>query len=515
MWALSLRTVGAAPSMNFGTEFNIMRTLLVIFRTTLAALPLGGILVVLLFLLAESNTRAQAQDPMPLTTRMVTGPAGFELEWNSAGEDQAYTLQARDRLEARPWLPVSLDQPWPIDAVRAGVPLEPGAVSGFYRVLAVSRAERGRVLSSVSLESASVAQINLLLRVGGIPVEARYPVDVVKLIYETIDPWGGKTVASGALVLPVGAPSPLPVVSYQHGTVLAANDVPSADTNLVQRLPGIGFASLGYAVVLPDYLGLGDSPGVHPYHHARSQATVGVDLLRAARDWCAGAGVEWGGELFLCGYSQGGHATMALHRELEAWHEDEFTVTASAPMAGAHDLSGITLDDFLSGRELPNPYYVAYLLVAYQEVYGVFDAWSDWLRAPYDELLPGLIAERADGETINAAMPRDVTGIFRPEVLAALRTDHDHPMRRALQDNDVDEWRPRAAIRLYHCQGDKDVPYGNSLRARDLMLGLGATAVEWIDPLPDPEAGHGECILPAFLAALEWFESLRGVYPPG
>lgn len=511
MWALSLRTAGPALKMDTNIGFNSMRTRFLRFRTALAALPFGGIPVVFLCLLAGSNTRLQAQDPMPVRTRVVAGPAGLELEWNSAGEDQVYTLQVRDRWEARPWLPVSLDQPWPIEAARVGIALEPGSGSGFYRVLALLRAERGKVLTSSILEPVSVAQINLLLWAGGIGVEAQYAVDVVKLVYETIDPWGGKTVGSGVLVLPVGAPSPLPVVSYQHGTVLATNDVPSAD--VFQRLPGLGFGTLGYAVVLPDFLGLGDSPGVHPYHHARSQATAGVDLLRAARDWCTAAGVELGGELFLCGYSQGGHATMALHRELETWHEDEFTVTASAPMAGAYDLSGVTLDDFLSGRELPNPYYVAYLLAAYQEVYGVFGAWSEWLRAPYDEVLPGLIAERADGGAINAAMPGDVTRIFRPEALAALRTDHDHPMRRALRDNDVGEWRPRAAVRLYHCQGDQDVPYGNSVRARDWMLGLGATDVEWIDPLADPEAGHGECILPAFLAALEWFESYRGTQP--
>ena len=39
-------------------------------------------------------------------------------------------------------------------------------------------------------------------------------------------------------------------------------------------------------------------------------------------------------ELFLLGYSEGGYATMALHRELQQFHSDEFTVTASAPMAG-------------------------------------------------------------------------------------------------------------------------------------------------------------------------------------
>jgi len=84
------------------------------------------------------------------------------------------------------------------------------------------------------------------------------------------------------------------------------------------------FATTGYAAVVPDYLGLGDSPGLQLYHHARSEATACVDLLRAARTWCASNNVELNDQLFLAGYSHGGHVTMALHRELEP-----FTRTSS------------------------------------------------------------------------------------------------------------------------------------------------------------------------------------------
>ena len=474
-----------------------------------AASPLACLPAIVTLLVLGGGGVGLAQEPNPIRASLVAGPAGFELEWNPADEGQVYTLQARDQLTRRPWLPVPLDQPWPIDATRVSLPDPTGAASQFYRLLAVSRADRGKILSSSSLGTLSPIFINILLRSAGIPVTAQYGAEVVKIHYETIAPWGGPTLASGVIVLPQGAPGSLPIVSYQHGTVMATNDVPSA--NLEQRMPGIGFASLGYAVVMPDFLGLGESPGFHPYHHARSEATAAVDLLRAARAWCDAAGVALGDRLFLCGYSQGGHATMALHRELETYHSDEFTVTASAPMAGAHDLSGITLDDFLSGRELPNPYYVAYLLAAYQEVYELFDAWSDWLLPPYDETLPPLLEARASGGSINLEMPADITKLLQPEALAAMQTDPEHPLRRALRDNDVHQWLPRAPVRMFHCQADADVPYLNSVVARDTMLALGATAVEWVDP--QPAANHGECVLPAFLATMDWFESLRNTEP--
>jgi hypothetical protein len=84
---------------------------------------------------------------------------------------------------------------------------------------------------------------------------------------------------------------------------------------------------------------------------------------------------------------------MALHRELERYHTNEFTVTASAPMAGPYDMSGVELNDILSPRCPPNPYYAAYVLVAYQSVYSLTPGWSDLLVPPYDTTLPPLVSQ--------------------------------------------------------------------------------------------------------------------------
>jgi len=307
------------------------------------------------------------------------------------------------------------------------------------------------------------------------------------------------------VVLPVDVGRPLPLISYQHGTLVLTNEGPSALNE--QILPGVGFASIGYAVVLPDLLGFGASPGLHPYHHARSEATAGVDALRAARLWCAGNSRELNGQLFLVGYSQGGHATMALQRELELYHGDEFTVTASAPMAGAYDLSGVTATNLLSGRPMPNPYYLIYLLAAYQEVYGLTNSLGELLSPPYDTVLPPLMNGATPSGTINDAMPADARLLLRPAVLDALETHPLHPIRVALQDNDLYRWTPTAPTRLYHCRGDQDVIYANSETAYSSFHSRGAVQVQLIDP--DPTADHTGCVLPAFILAKDWFETLR------
>src|ERR1043166_4720495 len=96
-------------------------------------------------------------------------------------------------------------------------------------------------------------------------------VRLIKIIYETVNPFELQTLASGLLIIPQAPTNALPLVSYQHGTIIARSEVPSAAQSL-ERVIGLAFAASGYAAVLPDYLGLGDSPGLHPFLHAKTEA---------------------------------------------------------------------------------------------------------------------------------------------------------------------------------------------------------------------------------------------------
>ena len=107
-------------------------------------------------------------------------------------------------------------------------------------------------------------------------------------------------------------------------------------------------------MLMPDYIGMGESPGLHPYCHGESEATATRDMIRAARAFIADSlQMIDNGELFLTGYSQGGHAAMAAHK----YFEDnnllaEFNVLGSAPCSGPYEMSGAMADTILS----PYPY---------------------------------------------------------------------------------------------------------------------------------------------------------------
>lgn len=425
------------------------------------------------------------------------------IDWLDAGAGQAYTVQSRDSLTDGVW--TSPIEVWPTSSLR-WIDQRPGAASRFYRVAAVPVAERGKVISVTPLAALSVAQIGALFVSNGIPIVPLNAVTITRVTYETIDLLGGKTMASGAIVLPVKPAKPAPLVSCQHLTAARRDDVPSRLSTELLTV-GVALASTGYAVSMADYLGMGSSPGAHPFHHARSEATACVDMLRAARTVVATNGLAVNNQLFLIGYSQGGHATMALHRELEAFHTNEFTVTASAPMAGDFDLSGISLDDVLTGRPFPDPYFFPLFLAAYQNIYHLDNSLADILAAPYDKTLPPLLDGSVNGATINAAMPAEVIKILKPSFLAGLRANPNHPFRAAARDNDLLAWTPRAAMQIFHCAGDMDSPVANATAAVAAFRSRGALQVTHTDP--SPSSNHFDCGLVSYFFAKLWFDGLK------
>jgi len=446
-----------------------------------------------------------AQDLRFISSIQTTN--GFTMQWSNAVAGQSYTLQSRGRMTNSIWLTLDSPQPWPTVQTQWNDTISSTQLMRFYRVVAVQPATRGKLISSNLLQSYTASQLTSIFSGQGLPLTAQYGLKWYKVVYETIDPIGGRTTASGGLFLPQNVGKSLPLFSFSHGTTTLTNAVAS-NLNQGDYLAGLVFGSAGYACVVADLLGLGSSPGFHPYLHARSEATASVDMLRTARRFCASNSIGLNGQVFLAGYSHGGHTAMALHRELEEYHTGEFAITASAPMAGPYDMSGVELNDILSTRCPPNPYYAAYVLAAYQSVYSLAPGWADLIVSPYATTIPPLFNGNTGGGTINGYMPAcSMSSILVPEVISSLTNDPGCPLVQALRDNDLYRWKPVAPTRMYHCGGDQDVLPANSQVAYNSFLAQGASQVQLIDPAPG--ANHGGCVLPALAAAKTWFDSLK------
>jgi len=332
------------------------------------------------------------------------------------------------------------------------------------------------------------------------------PIEVHRLRYATTDPFGQPTMASGAVVLPIAPGCHHAMAAYMHGTILDREDVPSRLSSEI--IVGYFLGASGYVGVLPDYLGLGDGPGRHPYIHAASEATASIDMLRATREFCALRNVQLNGQLFLVGYSQGGHACMATHKMIEEQFAEEFQVTASAPCSGPYDASGVQAAVITDTIPYPAPYYLPYVLFSYQYVYPwLFDTVNEVLQEPWATVLPPLFLGNNGSGVVDDVMPVVPSEILQDSVLQAFRTNPEHPFRIALRENDLYNWAPIAPVRMLYCEGDGHVFYQNSIVALDTMVSLGSTTVsaQNIGSALD----HSDCAFPALLSAKGWFDSLQ------
>jgi len=339
-----------------------------------------------------------------------------------------------------------------------------------------------------------------------------YDVHAYYVLYSTVDGRGDSTVASGLCLVPdTDTCNFFPLISYQHGTIMKKSDVPSRLNG--ESLIGQIFCSLGNITLCPDYIGLGDSPGLHPYCHAQSEATATVDFIRAARQFLNDSLQMYdNGQVFLTGYSQGGHATMAAHKYIEDNNLlSEIQVVASAPCSGPYDISGAQAEMIFNTPDYGSPAYLVYILFAYNDVYqNIFSIPSDVLKTPYDITIPPYLNGNFSHSQMNNALP-DSLHLFLDDIFyQSVIDDMDDkltPFWQDLVDNDVFNWSPVVPVRMYYCQADEQVSYLNSVNAFNAMQNAGASDVQAINV--NASAGHGDCGLPAIVNAYYWFNTKR------
>ncbi|MFT4753362.1 MAG: hypothetical protein ACI85Q_000903 [Salibacteraceae bacterium] len=340
---------------------------------------------------------------------------------------------------------------------------------------------------------------------------AEYNVQMYKVTYNTTDNTGANVIASGMIAVPINSNcDSLPIALYAHGTVLLREGVPSRNND--ESLLGKAFASRGYVTAMPDYLGLGDLPGLHPYQHAESEARVSVDIIRATIEFMEDSlSYIYNNQVYLSGYSQGGHTAMATHKYIQDNNlETELNVIASAPLSGSFHSSStqarIVLDDMPFGSQG----FVIYMIMAYNDVYGgIYTTPSDYLQSPYDVTIPPLLDGNHDFTELNDSLPNLPSQFLDPTFLANLLADSSTKstsLWQALLDNDNYDWKPNVPMKLFYCSGDQTVFPQNTLDAFDAMTANGAAQVFKEDL---GNLSHTGCILPAISNAINFFENLR------
>ncbi len=220
---------------------------------------------------------------------------------------------------------------------------------------------------SSGVQAATVTAHGLLLQKSPLPADHGLAEASAQYLirYSSLDGVDGKTPRqdSGALFIPKG-PAPeggWPVVVWAHGTVgVAEACAPSLNPRSARDQQYLNsWLSLGFAVVAPDYAGLG-SAGLHHYLNARSEAWSVLDSASAALK-----SFPLSNKLIIVGQSQGAHAAFAASGYQQTYAPDLHvlgTVLTGTPYINAHttvsDIFKSTTASNSGDPKMPYAYYI-------------------------------------------------------------------------------------------------------------------------------------------------------------
>lgn len=332
-------------------------------------------------------------------------------------------------------------------------------------------------------------------------------VDIYEVIYKAKWLDSSWIQCSGIYYAPKNTKKPASIMMYGHGTQIHKHR--SISDEDAQQGICLGFATDGYAACYPDYYGIAKGEKEHLYQHSWSEAMSFIYMLYAIDELNKKIDVKTNGQLFLTGYSQGGHSSFAAQKYLEELNDLRFQVTATSPMSGAYDMTGE--QEKYMFQVYPRPFYLPYLLVSYQTAYKVLDIDNIYtiFKPPFDTLLPKYYSNNIDKtlDDLDKIMPKIPAEVVKDSLVNIYKTTPDFLFTKKLKENSLTDWKPKAPVQLCYCKGDREVNYKNSEVAYNTMKGLGVTQIK-LNNLSD-FLDHNTCAAFAVMATKFYFDRFK------
>lgn len=265
--------------------------------------------------------------------------------------------------------------------------------------------------------------------------------------YWTTNQYGAPLQVTGIVAAPREAipARPRRVIAWTHGAWgVAEKCAPSLSPNFFNATAGMDAVRQGYAVVAPDYIGLG-GPTMHPFLVGVDTANSVLDGVRAARGI---SGAAAGSRFAVWGESQGGHAALWTAITARSYAPD-LTLVGTAAAAPPTDLAA-------NLREGSDKNARALLLSF------TLDSWSKLYGFSLDNIAnrtnQGIIHRLAENNCVSLEKKPKLGTILGIVTIARATRKKDiatiEPWGSFARDNSVDPARVPGPLLI--AQGDKD-----------------------------------------------------------
>lgn len=357
-----------------------------------------------------------------------------------------------------------------------------------------SPVEETNFVGSQRTGAIGVAEVNQRLKkfFGGSVSPATRAFELHKISYRSTDEKNRAVVLTGLVVLPRGG-APNGLVIFNHGTlhnpVLSPSRFTGKPNDSEAELAALAFASGGYAVAMPDYLGLGDHKGFHPYPLGALNSRAAVDIIVPARLLARKQKTEVGSKLFVSGYSEGGAVAMWTVRDLEAKSGVLYDVTAAALASGPYDLSDTTRKWLLKSPTDQQEFVIRLYLTAYMVHYfhksrnlKITNYFKPAMAFTIAQAFKGGVSDENIIKRLAVAATlmrskNSLSNVITPRFQKALENlDVNDPVIGEMRKSDAYDWSPRTNMLLINLPGDKVVDPENTQKAFQTMRRRGVSA---------------------------------------
>lgn len=283
-----------------------------------------------------------------------------------------------------------------------------------------------------------------------------------KMYYSSKDVAGNPATLSGRVYVYLDNTKDLNgIILASHFTKAADRECPS---NQILQIEAI-FSALGYAVVMPDYIGYGKTVDMrHPYLDWASTAQSCIDSYLAARQYLEDNGYNIGDEIYNIGYSQGGASAMATLRMVTESYSDKIKFTKSFMGGGIYDIEA-TFDDIVEKDFTGIPYGMPLIISGLDCAQNLNLNLDDIFIGKTRENYKMVLSKKYNADELNEVL----TDNKASDIFNAFMFDKTHPvtskiMEAANSNRLTDTWTPNDGedISILHSTSDDMVPYINS-----------------------------------------------------
>ena len=348
-------------------------------------------------------------------------------------------------------------------------------LTGLLLLLVISLSTVGQLIEYNKIGYYPKDSLKIIWKQKNIPrsiVNIKHGITIYRVKYFTKWIDGKKIIATGSMFVPDHSKKH-PLLVYNHGTRIKKG-APKKLSG--ENILAMMFSTDGYYVISPDFIGLGEGEKSHLYCHIESEANAGIDFIRSSKEILNDLGKPASNELYITGYSQGGHAALAQLQVIERDYPN-LKVKACSPMSGPYDLGGV--QEEVMYHPYPFSAYLPYLLKSLNTAYDLFseNRFYNIFKPPYDSVARHMYNGQHRLRKINEYLPEKPIDMIQEGFVKRYKNDPNFELRKLLLINALSNWSPKAPTQLCYCEGDKVVPYENSIVTYENMKKLGSKNV--------------------------------------